>query len=61
MKPLEFFGLLLITTLAMIGLSQIPLIQDLITASGFSSSEVWSGIGTILLIFYAVVYAVKVK
>lgn len=52
MKPVEWFTLLAVTVVALVALDQIPLVQDLITASGFSSTEVFAGIAGILLVFY---------
>ena len=61
MNPLEFLILVVVTLLALIGLSQVPLIQDVITHSGFSAAEVWSGVGVIMIIFYTMLLALAVK
>lgn len=54
MTPLEFFILCLVSVVALMGISQIPLVSDLVTASGYSSTEVFAGLSSILLIFYTV-------
>jgi len=52
MKPLEFFVLCVVTVIALMGMSQVPLVSDAVTATGYSSTEVFSGIASILLFFY---------
>jgi hypothetical protein len=52
MTPFRYFALVMITLLAIVALAQIPLVQDLITASGYAPGEVWSGFAGILLVFY---------
>ena len=54
MTPLEFFILCVVTVVALMGISQIPLVADLVTASGYSATEVFAGISSVLLIFYVV-------
>lgn len=61
MTPLAFVTLCLITFVALAGMSQVPLLQDSITASGFSSTEVFSGLGVILFLFYAVLAVFTVR
>jgi Na+/alanine symporter len=61
LKPLRYFILIFITVLALVALDQIPLVQDLITASGYSSSEVIGGTIGVLVIFYSVVFALTVE
>lgn len=52
MKPIAFFTLVILTVVALAGISQIPLVQDSVTATGFTPAEVFSGIAAILLFFY---------
>jgi len=54
MKPIEFFILCLVTVVGLMGMSQIPLVADLVTASGYSATEVFAGISSILLLFYCI-------
>lgn len=61
MKPLRYFILIFITVLALVALDQVPLVQDLITASGYSPSEVIGGVIAILVIFYSVVFALTAE
>lgn len=53
MKPSQFFGLLILEILVVVALAQVSLVQDLITSSGYSPSEVYGGILSIALIFDA--------
>ena len=55
MKPLEFYILCIVTVVALMGMSQIPLVADVVTATGYSSTEVFAGISGILLLFYTVI------
>ena len=57
MRPKEFFTLLILTELAILALAQVPLLQTIITQSGFDQAQVWAGIGLVLLIFYSLAYA----
>ena len=57
MKPKEYFTMLILTELAIVALSQIPLLQTIITQSGYDQAQVWAGIGLVLLIFYSLAYA----
>ena len=56
MSPYAYFGLIIITIIALVALQQIPLLQTIITNSGFDSNQVWAGIGAVLLVFYTVGY-----
>jgi hypothetical protein len=57
LKPLAFFALLFITEGAIGGLATVPLVNDIIASSGYSASEVWAGLATIVLIFYVALFA----
>ena len=57
MKPIAFVTLVIVQVVAMVGIWQIPLVVDLITASGYGSTEVFSSIAT-LLVFFDFVLAV---
>lgn len=51
MKPLTWFFALLIPIIMLVAMDQIQLVQDLITNSGYSSTEVMLGIGSIYTVF----------
>lgn len=51
MKPLTWFFLLLIGVLMLVAMSQIKLVTDLITASGYSAGEVFTGIALLYVVF----------
>jgi hypothetical protein len=53
--------LLVVTIVALVGISQIPLVQDLVTASGYSQAEVFSGMGAILTFFYVLIAIFEVR
>ena len=57
MRPKEFFAMLILSELAILALAQVPLLQTIITNSGFDQAQVWAGIGLVLLIFYSLAYA----
>ena len=59
MKPKGFFTLLILTEVAIAALAQVPLLQTIITNSGYDSAQVWAGIGLVLLIFYSLAYALS--
>lgn len=61
MKPVTWFTLLMVTLVALAGISQIPLIQDLVTASGYSNAEVFSGLGTLIMFIYVVIAVFEVR
>ena len=61
MTPVAFFMLMVMTMIALVGLSQIPLVADVVTSTGYSPTEVWSGIAGVLVIFYVVVGIFTVK
>ena len=61
MKPLMFFTLCVVTVVALAGMSQVPLVSDLVTASGYSATEVFGGIASILLFFYSVLMVLTWK
>lgn len=52
MKPITWITLVIVTVVALVGIWQIPLVTDLVTATGYSSTEVFSGIATIVIFFY---------
>jgi hypothetical protein len=54
LKLLEYFALNAVTGMAMMVLSLIPLVTDLITASGYSSGEVLGGIFALVFMFYTI-------
>jgi len=55
MTPVVWFTLVIVTVIALVGMNQIPLVQDLVTATGYSSAEVFSGMGAILMVFYVII------
>lgn len=55
MTPVVWFTLVVVTIIGLVALDQVPLVVDLVTATGFSSAEVFSGIGAILMVFYVVI------
>jgi hypothetical protein len=61
LRPITWITLVMVTIVALAGISQIPLVQDLVTASGYSNAEVFSGIGGILFFFYVVLAIFEVK
>jgi hypothetical protein len=61
LTPVAYFALIIVTILAVVALDQVPLVQDAITKSGFSSAEVWAGIVSILVIFYTVLFVFTVR
>jgi uncharacterized membrane protein YhaH (DUF805 family) len=61
MKPFTWVTLVLVTIMALVAMFQIPLVQDTVTASGFSSAEVESGIAGVLLVFYSVLAVFEVR
>lgn len=56
MSPMMFVTLTLITVVALAGMSQIQLVTDVMTATGYSAAEILSGIGSILMLFYTVTF-----
>ena len=56
-----FFTLCVVTVVALAGMSQVPLVSDLVTASGYSATEVFGGIASILLFFYSVLMVLTWK
>ena len=61
MTPVAFFMLMVMTMIALVGISQIPLVADVVTSTGYSPTEIWSGIAGVLVIFYVVVGIFTVK
>ena len=61
MKPFEWVTLVLVTIVAVIAMFQIPLVQDTVTATGYASAEVESGIIGVLLVFYTVIAVFMVR
>jgi Na+/alanine symporter len=55
MKVLMFFTLAVLFPITLMGISQIPLVQDLVSASGFSSTEVFSGMAGIIFLLTVLV------
>jgi len=60
-KVFEFFVLLIVEICALVALSQVSLVTDLVTASGYSPDEVWAGIASVTLVFDALVLALGVR
>ncbi len=56
MRLETFFALAVLEVLALVAIVQIPLVKDLITATGYSTGEVFSGIAAILLIFQTFIF-----
>ena len=61
MTIFEFFAFLIVSLLAVVAVFQIPLVNDLVTASGYSSAEVFAGIMGLLGIFYSVMLVFMVR
>ena len=59
MKVAVFFALCVLELLSLVALMQIQLVSDLITATGYTEAEVFSGIAAILLIFQTFIYALS--
>lgn len=57
MKIAVYFAICILEILSLVALMQIPLVTDLITATGYSEAEVFSGIASILLILQTFAYA----
>jgi hypothetical protein len=55
MKPLELFILLIVIPLALVGIGQVKLVSDVITATGYSATEVLSGIAVVIDFFILIV------
>ena len=58
MTPLEYLILCVVTVVALLGISQIPLVSDAVAGitatSSITATEIWAGIAGILLFFYTV-------
>ena len=61
MSPYVWFVMLVVVVMALVALDQIQLVQDLVTASGYSSSEVFAGLGGIFLVFWVMVGIIEVR
>ena len=61
MKPVTWVFLVIITIVFLVVVDQIPLVQDTITATGFSATEVIAGIGSVLMTFYIVLAIFEVR
>lgn len=61
MKPFTWVTLVLVTIMAVIAMFQIPLVQGLVTGSGYSAAEVESGMVGIMLVFYTVLAVFEVR
>ena len=59
MRPKQFFALLVLTELTIVALAQIPLLQTVITNSGYDQAQVWGGIGLTMLVIYSLIYALS--
>ena len=59
MKVITYFAVNFLTIVALIVLSQVPLLQDLITASGYPANEVWGGLGIIAFVIYTLILAIS--
>lgn len=53
--------LCVLTAVALGGIFQISLVQDLVTASGYSTAEVFSGLLGIIYFFYFLVAIFTIK
>jgi hypothetical protein len=58
-KIIEYFALCILTIILLLILSQVPLLQNVIAASGYSANEVWSGIAIIAIVIYTFMLAVS--
>ena len=54
---LTFFVALIVTEAMIIALSTIPLLQTIITNSGYDPTQVWAGIGLTMLVLYSGAFA----
>jgi hypothetical protein len=61
MKPLTYFALVIVTTLSIVALYQVPLVTDAVALTGISASEVFGGLEAITLIFYTAVFALTYR
>lgn len=61
MSPIAWFTLVILTIVALAGMSQVPLISDSVATSGFSSAEVFAGIGAVLMFFYVIIAIFEVR
>ncbi len=52
---------MLVSIMAVIAMFQIPLVQGLVTGSGYSAAEVESGMVGIMLVFYTVLAVFEVR
>ena len=52
MRAITFFALMVVTILILVALWQIPLVTDVVTATGYTSAEVFSGIAAVITVFY---------
>ena len=59
MKVLDWFAGLMVVAIALIAVSQLQLLKDLITASGYSSDEVFEGIYGTFFIAWSMIYALS--
>jgi hypothetical protein len=61
MRPYTFFAMVVVTIAALVAMFQVALVQDVISSTGYSTSEVFSGLVAILVIFYAVILVFFVR
>ncbi len=58
---LQFFVVLVVTEAGIVALSTIPLLQTIITNSGYDATQVWAGIGLAMLVLYSMAFALTWK
>jgi hypothetical protein len=56
MSPFTYFVLIVVTVLGLVALDNIPLVTSLMASSPYSPTEVFSGLGSMLLVFYTVIF-----
>lgn len=61
MKLISLVMVVLILILALVAAFQVTLVQDLVTASGYSSQEVFSGFAALILIFASLIFALDFR
>jgi len=61
LKPFTWVTLVIVTIVGLAGIFAIPFVQDLVTASGYSLAEVFSGVATVLIFFDVAVLIFEVR
>lgn len=59
MSGMAYFGFLIVTLIGLIAAFNVQLVDDIITNSGYSSAEVFTGIFFLVFIFDTIVFAVS--